>query len=447
MQTTCLRPASDTRTSTFYAFRINSGLPMISTSSQRFAPGRNEPFGRGTGGHGATVPARPAHLGTANRCRLLGLLRSLGPCSQTDLVRASGLSATTVSSSVGRLSRLGVIETSGDGIVSGGRPSEQLRFNDNYSLVAAADIGGTRLRMMLADLSGKVVAEWTTEFSEKQKTPSAVVKLIASGLQQMINRSGRQLRVGHMTVGAPGITDVRNGTVVAAPNLDAWVNVPLRALVEQELQLPATVENDTNLAAVGERARGVAQGTDDFVFIAIGTGVGAGIFLRGGLHHGATWSAGEIGYLPVPGLPRQAVRLEETGQLERCIGGAGVESSWRALLERNHVGPESELFLARATQVFDLAEQGHELALQVLQEVARVLAGAIEVTALLFNPQMVVLGGGVGSHPGLCRATEQWLQGSCFAQPVLRSSLLGTQAQLFGALTVALNANDALLLC
>ncbi len=395
----------------------------------------------------ANDPARPAQLREANCRTLLRLLRANSPCSKADLVRGSGLSATTVSASVGRMSELGLVEALGDGESSGGRPPGLLRFNGGHALVAAADIGGTRLRMMLADLNGRPITQWAVQLNERQKTPRAVVALLGQGLSEMLRQSGATTRVMHIVIGAPGITDVKHGVILAAPNLQGWTDLPLRMLVERELHVNATIENDTNLAAVGEHAEGAAKGIDDFVFVAMGTGVGAGIFLQGALHHGASWSAGEIGYLPVSGLARQPMRLQETGQLEQTIGGAGIEAMWQKLLRNKRNGRTSVLLPLRAPQIFDLAEEGHALAGEVLNSVARILADAVATIALLMNPQMVVLGGGVGSHRALCRATDALLQQSEFAQPVLRSSPLGTEAQLFGAISVALAAADVDLLC
>ena len=391
--------------------------------------------------------ARPSHLREANCRTLLRLLRANSPCSKADLVRISGLSATTVSAGVAQLNALGLVEELGDAPSSGGRPASLLRFHSTHGYVAAADVGGTRIRMMLADLNGRPVADWSTHMSDLQKTPRGVVSLLNVGIGEMRRQSGVLAPVLHITVGAPGITDVSRGLVLAAPNLQGWTDVPLQALVEAELSMPATVENDVNLAAMGERARGVADGLDDYVFIALGTGVGAGIFVGGQLHHGADWSAGEIGYLPVAGMPRETIRLARTGQLERVIGGEGIESMWQEALRREGLHEDEALSELRASQIFDLADQGHSLAAEAVMATARVLADAIGTLALLFNPKMVVLGGGVGSHRKLCSATAAFLRENEFAQPEIRTSSLRTEAQLFGAIALSLSAVEAELLC
>jgi glucokinase len=392
-----------------------------------------------------TTPSRPSQLRQTNARGLLQLLQEHNPCSKADLVRHSGLSAPTVSSGIAHLEELGLVEQMGDGESSGGRPPGLLRFNVRHGYVAAADIGGTRMRMMLADLGGNVITQSSVLLSAKQKSPECVCSLVVEGLRTMCRQSGTPLRkVLHLTAGAPGITNVETGVVLSAPNLDEWNNVPLRSLLEREAGIPCFVENDTNLAAVGEHWRGAARGVGSFIFIALGTGVGAGIFINGRLHRGAQWSAGEIGYLGVTGKRRTPMKVRELGQLEQAIGGGGIEEQWRRQLQRNTSGRGSvsveELKALNASRIFDLAAEGDRAAGEVMRYTSGILADAIADISLLLNPEVVVLGGGVGSHPQLRRVIEKLLQRHEFAQPVLRSSSLGTQAQLHGAVSVSLTA-------
>ncbi|MGI4854148.1 MAG: ROK family protein [Janthinobacterium lividum] len=315
---------------------------------------------------------------------------------------------------------------------------------DGY--LAAVDIGGTRVRMMLAHANGTPAAYWDAHIAPDGKAPQDVVALVGVGLRAMV-ATVPAAPLLHITVGAPGITDPGNGTVLEAPNLPGWTNVPLAALLQTAFGVPAAVDNDTNLAALGEHAAGVAQGVDDFVFIAMGTGVGAGLVLGGKVHRGKNGSAGEIGYLPLPGAPRQPVRMRETGQLERSIGGLGIEARWQESLAMSNCADAAERKALRAPQIFDLAEGGDPLATEVLQWTARLLADALCTLTLVLDPAMIVLGGGVGSHPHLCAATANILRENDFPMPVLRSSSLGTQAQLFGAVAVSLAALDAARRC
>lgn len=394
------------------------------------------------------IPSRPSQLRQTNARGLLQLLQEHNPCSKADLVRYSGLSAPTVSSGIAHLEGLGLVEQIGDGESSGGRPPALLRFNARHGYVAAADIGGTRIRMMLADLGGNIVTQSSVLLGAKQKTPEGVGKLVVEGLRTMCRQSGTPFnKVLHLTAGAPGITNVENGVVLSAPNLEDWNDVPFRTLLEQEGGIPAVVENDTNLAALGEHWRGSARGVESFVFIALGTGVGAGIFINGQLHRGAQWSAGEIGYFGVRGKKRTPIMMRELGQLEQMIGGSGIEAEWHRILEKRPAPSNAEdrrqmeeMRALRATQIFDLAGEGDRCAGDVVRFTATILSDAIADISLLLNPAVVVLGGGVGSHPELCRITEKLTQENEFAQPMLRSSSLGTQAQLYGAVSVSLLA-------
>jgi glucokinase len=304
-------------------------------------------------------PTRPAHLRQANARALLRLIQTHSPCSKADLVRYSGLSAPTISSCVAVLERLELVEAIGDGRSSGGRPPGLLRFNAEHSYVAAADIGGTRLRMMLADLSGTPLTQWSHMLTERQKSAAGMCALVLEGLRAMCKTAGAPIsRVMHLTAGAPGITDVTAGVVLSAPNLHDWNDVPLRAMLSAKLKIPVQVENDTNLAAVGEHQRGAARGVANFIFLAMGTGVGAGIFIDGRLHHGARWSAGEVGYFGVGGAAREPMRMRSPGQLESVIGGGGIEACWQQRLARSRSPQAPERMHLRATQILDLAVAG-----------------------------------------------------------------------------------------
>ncbi|WP_263409782.1 ROK family protein [Terriglobus tenax] len=373
-------------------------------------------------------------------------MRENSPCSRADLVRLSGLSAPTVTAAIADLEALDLIEYLGEGVSSGGRPGELLRFRPEHAYVAGADIGGTRLRMMLANLDGKPVAQWACKLGAKEKDPASICQLLRDGLKQMCEDAKVAFKkVKHLTVGAPGVTDVARGVVLSAPNLTDWNDVPLRALLEEKLGFEVIAENDTNLAAVGEHWHGAAENVDDFVFIAMGTGVGAGVFLGGQIHHGSAWSAGEIGYLGVPGMAREPMEMRRTGQLERVIGGAGIEAQWQSELERTKQG-SAELRALRASQIFELAATGNPQAKAVLQNTARILGDAIATITLLFNPSLVVMGGGVGSHAALCEAVGGVLAESDFPHPQVRCSVLGPEAQLYGSVALSLQAMDGKLL-
>jgi glucokinase len=381
-----------------------------------------------------SVAGGPAQLKLLNVRGILALLRQHGPCSRADLVRHSGLRAPTVSSAIRHLDDSGLIEFLGPAESKGGRRAIELRFNARAGHVIGVDVGGTLLRIALANLDGTIIGQWAHALKADEKQPSAVCSLIQRAILQLLDESGlSQADMLSIAIGVPGITDASSGRIVAAPNLNDWHDVPLRDLLHSFFPLPIAVENDVNLAAVGEHWRGATTQEKDFVFIAVGTGIGAGIFINGKLYRGSSSEAGEIGYLQVPGIPDSPIAVHHTGQLEGKASGKAIEDSWRA------EGGSGDM---RATDVLDAASAGDQTARKILDDTALILAHAISNVALILNPSTVVIGGGIGfSKPLFQRIAELVIQNEV-ARPRLLQSALGGNAQMFGAIHTALQLAD-----
>jgi glucokinase len=302
--------------------------------------------------------------------------------------------------------------------------------------VVGADIGGTSLRLALAGMDGKVVAKWRVS-TAGIRDPHVVVGLIHEGVEDLLQKNviERSL-LRAVAAGAPGVTDVDEGIVIATSYLMGWRDVPLRALLEARLGVPAAVENDVNTAAIAEYQLGAAQGVRDFVFIAVGTGIGAGIVLNGRLFHGMDWSAGEIGYMLVPGTSVKPVERGEPGALEDIVGGEGIKAQWQSAWREELTQLPRELV---ATEIFDHAAAGDVLARSVLNKSAQTLAYAIYNLAVVLNCPLFVLGGSVGMHPAFWKATQEILElRDKRVQPKLVRSTLGPDAQVNGAICLAI---------
>jgi len=304
--------------------------------------------------------------------------------------------------------------------------------------VVGADIGGTSLRIALASMDGKVLGMWKVS-TAGIRDPNVVVGLVQQGTDELFREKQlpRNL-LRAVAAGAPGVTNVEDGVVIATSYLMGWRNVPLRALLEAKLGVPAAVENDVNTAAIAESQIGAGKGVRDFVFIAIGTGIGAGVILNSRLFHGMGWSAGEIGYLLVPGTSVKPVETGEPGALEDLIGGEGIKGQWLRLWREDATPLPRDLM---ATQIFDYALEGDALAQKVLRQSAEILAYAIYDLAVVLNCPLFVLGGSVGMHPALWKETQEILQQrDKRVQPRLVRSVLGGDAQVNGAVCLALEA-------
>jgi glucokinase len=306
--------------------------------------------------------------------------------------------------------------------------------NHREGHVIGVDIGGSNLRVALADIQGKILARWTAS-TKNSSSADMVVNQIAQGVADLVQQTGvRRNSLRAIGVGAPGVTDRDSGVVLATSYLGGWKDVPLGGLLQSKLGLPAVVENDVKLAAVGEHWMGAARGLRDFVFFAIGTGIAAGIFVNGELLHGPNWVAGEVGYLIVPGTPEAPAKRGVPGSLESTIGGQGIHENW--LRSRNGKGVAD----VSATEIFSRALDGDLSAQIVLEKSARILAYAVYNMSAILNSSLFILGGGVGISEPLLNATRRVLEPyKQPAQPKLAISTLGQDAQLIGAIRLALD--------
>lgn len=297
------------------------------------------------------------------------------------------------------------------------------------------DIGGTNLRIALANVRGERIARDSSSVTDMRDAAS-VVETIRKGAERLLEDAQLSLdQVGALGAGAPGLTNAETGVVIATSYLMGWRDVPLKAMLEDALGIPAAVDNDVNLAALGESCFGVGRGVGEFVFLAIGTGVGAGIILKGELFQGSAWSAGEIGYMLVPGVSEEPAAPGKPGGLEAVVGGEGLRAQWQSLWSREKTVLPREL---TATQIFDAAMAGDTSANELLDRAARTLAYSIVDIALILNAQLFVLGGSVGLHAALRDRTQAVLDKHARRMhPKLVLSALGNDAQLMGAIRLA----------
>ena len=297
------------------------------------------------------------------------------------------------------------------------------------------DIGGTNLRVALADTKGKVLAR-ASSTTTNVRDARCVVEKIQQCADQLLQEAGlAREAVAAIGVGAPGVTNAETGVVIATSYLLGWRDIPLKTMLEGALGMPAAVDNDVNLAALGESFFGAAAGVPNFVFLAVGTGVGAGIVLKGELFQGAAWTAGEVGYMLVPGVPEKPVDLGKPGALEGVVGGEGLRLQWEALWDPAQTRLPQQL---TATQVFDGAIAGDALATSVLDRAAHTLACAVFNMTLILNTPLFILGGSVGLHSALRDRTQNVVDAHARRlRPQIVLSSLGSDAQLMGAIRLA----------
>lgn len=397
----------------------------------------DEAGGRPRGG--ARLPMDHRQIRRHNGKRILDAVRHHGPISRTALAARAELSAPTVCALVDDLvDRRGLLRNVGKGAPNGGRPPLLVDFNADFGYVVGIDIGSRRLRFALGDLRGRVVHR------REQRTPTAsreaILEALIAGVQRLFADGdvapGKLFAIG---VGAPGMTDVVQGRVIHAVNLKDWVDVPLRDALQDVFKVPTLVDNDVNMAALGERWAGCAASQSTFVFIALGAGVGAGIIIDGRLHRGSRWYAGEISHMHLD-YKRWNVDYGEQGFLESF---AGADAIARHGLKLRRRGAPPALSGDHAAAVFEAARAGDPRAEAVVQQIAVYLGTAVANIAAVLDPELIVFGGGI-SHVGeqLLQPVREVVSRIVPNVPEIRVSAADDDAQVFGALYSALQLAD-----
>jgi glucokinase len=352
------------------------------------------------------------------------------------------LSAPTITNVVKDLLAADLIEPLGQGGSSGGRPPDMIRFKAERGCVLSVEITATAISFLLVDLNGRELERTEVSLHQRKTTPEAVCGVIkdeARRLLRLQRKAKEQLLA--LVVGVPAITNVNEGLVLSISTLDQWRSVPLMTMLRKVMGCLVIIENDTNLAAQGERYRGAARADDNFILVSIGNGIGAGIVLNGKIHHGTQWSAGEIGYLRLPFVSRRTPTIHSFGELETMLTASGITESWD---EANATKPGPGKL--SAVDILNLAQGGDLLARRIIGKRVRMASDIVINLSLILNPGLILFSGKIGSHPYLIDSVRRQLEESEFAVTRVGAGALGEAAVLWGGVAVALESIPSLLL-
>jgi len=374
-----------------------------------------------------------SNIAELNTFLVLDAIRSGGSATRSQLSRELDLSGASVSRIVRRLLASGLIEElPGAGTVRGRTPSI-LRFAGSAGGVIAVDLGGTRCHGSFADLAGVIVAEDYRPASEGSDAAGALLKCIDS----LESRAAElTLPVRAVVVGIPALIDPSSGLATAGPNVH-WQGFDLIGMLRQGLSRPFEVDNDVNLAALGQAWRGAGRGIGSFVTLSLGTGVGGAVVIDGHLVRGRHNAAGEVGYLPVPGGRRPGRGRGRLG-FEEAASGPAVRARAANLIRRGEPSSLAPGSLEVA-DIFAAAAQGDRVGQVVVGELITDVAATIAGITALIDPERIILDGSIG------RALEPWLADLCasvaaqvFRAPDIVISKLGPDATVLGAIARAL---------
>src|SRR5215211_7151482 len=377
-------------------------------------------------GQGGTPRLLRAH----NERTLLEHLRGAGLSSRPDLARIAGLSKPTVSQALANLESAGLVRPVGPASPSLGRTAMLYEVDPTAGYVVGIDIGRAWIRVAAADLSGGIVAR--RDERNRARSASALVKAVAAVAHDVVAEAGLTWkRVAHTVVGGPGVFDPDSDRLRHAPNVPGWSRPGVMSSLREALPPTVALDNDANLAAVGERSYGSGRDAGTFVYVSVGTGIGMGVIIDGELYRGAHGAAGEVGYLPLGGDEPSGRAGRRRGMLEEAASADAVVRTAKRL---GMAGATS------AKRVFAAARAGDELALAAVETEASRLALVVGTVAAIVDPEFVLLGGGIGSNIDLLRPPlERRLSELTPLAPPVAEGELGQDAIVLGAVASALD--------
>ena len=371
-----------------------------------------------------------AHVRALNIDRVLRIaVDRPGAFTRAELIHETGLSAPTVGSVTSHLIQQGVLRDLGTAPSRGGRRPGLMEFNSHHGFVAGMDLGPTRTRLGVADMRGEQLAMRIVN-TPIHVSPAAMMSTLTAELDSLMREAFvPRERLLALVVGIPGPVDLSTGSVVYAPNLDGWDKVPLRTMLHAQFGGGAIIiENDVNLALLGEHWLGAARGHGTCAFMFVGTGIGAAILIDGVLHHGHHYMAGEIGAI-VTAPEHVGADFGSRGCLETFAGIAALRRRWDPEQSQAPDRWFAELMAAHG--------RGEPAAVRAVEETATLVGMATAQLGAVVDPSVIILGGSMfAEHSPLVDAVRNVVRKIARTPFEVQVSALGKAAPLAGCLLV-----------
>ncbi|MEA4882729.1 MAG: ROK family transcriptional regulator [Clostridia bacterium] len=387
-----------------------------------------------------------------NKAIVLNAIWNQPDICRAEISRLSGLNRATVSSLVEELIADGYVVENGMGESALGRKPVMLQANPNACLMVGVDLGVDYAKLAMADFTMKVLATETLPIGEDPRHED-VVSGINACIRQFVERAPATVRgLAGIGLGVPGLVDSDRGVLAFAPNLH-WENVPLRELVQSQFHVPVFVDNEANAGAIGEKWFGAGKGAQNMIYFSAGIGIGAGIFVNGGLLRGFRGYAGEVGHFTViPGGLQCGCGnhgcwetvASESAAIHRVK--SSIKAGRQTLLQEAISSRRSHSSGCRLTadDLLEACEKGDAVAIEALKETGRSLGTGIAGFVNAFNPELVIVGNSMGRMMGfVLEEAEREMRKHALVQLAdglqLVPAMLGADACVIGAISMVLN--------
>ena len=374
--------------------------------------------------------ARPQLIRAMNEKVLIDYIRRNGPLSRADLARSSGLSKPTVSLALANIERAGLVRAAGTRTGVPGPAAILYEVRPEAGFVLGLDVGREYLRGAIADLTGAIRSKASPR-STATEGHGRVVEIVALAQALLSDAGLTPSDITQTVIGSPGVYDPKRDALALAGDLPGWDSPAVLVDLREAFGSAVMVENDIDVAALAEQAHGHGRDVDSFAFVSIGTGLGMGLVLGGKLHRGAHGAAGEIGYLPFSeGHGGDLEDARQRGSFEAASTAAAVvRAATRAGV------PDAR----SAQHVFNAAMRGDYAAAAVVAEEALLVAKAVCAVVTVVDPDLIVLGGGIGQAPGFMEAVQADLATLAPVLPNVKTSALGADAVVQGCVAAGLD--------
>ncbi|NPV80334.1 MAG: ROK family transcriptional regulator [Firmicutes bacterium] len=380
-------------------------------------------------------------MSSPSKRAIVKLLRTEGPLSRKQIAERLHLSFPTVSASIAEMLPSGVIKEVTPNISGKGRKPTLLEYNRDIGYVIGVDVGGKYTRVALSNIGGEMLSKVEIPTFAYQGVEKVFTR-VETSIEHVIGESGidpsRLLAIG---VGVPGIVNANRGYTFRSPFIADNEDHSLKSVLEEKFEVPVILENDVNMAVIGEKWKGAARGYRNIVFANLGVGFSCGIIINGELYRGANGAAGETGFMVIrEDFLRDT--FKEKGSLESRIAGEGIVTAMVHRLEQNNIAPDMVLPPERdAETVFTLALNNNDIAQEIINETITYFAMSLINIISVLNPEIVVIGGALGfAISSFLEKIVAIIEAHVPYVPKVVPSKLGTIAGVFGALAVALRA-------
>ncbi len=380
---------------------------------------------------------------------IMRALRRQGRISRTEISHITGWSKAKASQEIRSLVEKGYLVEVGEGASQGGRKPRLLRINNQLGYIAGIDVGATSLDIALADVTGSILQR-CSEPTDVKLSPETVFGRCTELLLELLQAQGATpdqiLGIG---VGVPGPVDFARGVLIAPPLMPEWENFPIRDFFKKTfVSAFVVVDNDVNIMALGEQRAGDGSGVDHFIFVKIGTGIGAGIISNGKIHRGSDGSAGDIGHICVD-KKGPLCACGNTGCLEAMAAGPAIASKAKEAA-RNGNSPilsqmqKNNSGLIRPEDVNTACREGDQAALDIIRDSGQMIGEVLASLVNFFNPSHIFIGGGIanfGNHllVALRRAVLHRSLPLATTHLSIKFSRTASNAGVIGAISLALD--------